>query len=61
MTKNATSTKTATKTATVLTVAEYAKAHKLSPKIVRRRLRAVAAKPAAGWRISPALAKKIAA
>ena len=45
----------------VLTVAQYAKQHKMNPKVVRRALRAVATKPAKGWVITPALARKLAA
>lgn len=44
------------------TVAEYAKAHRISPKVVRRQLRdVIGKKPKAGWKITPAIAKQIAA
>lgn len=45
-----------------LTPAEYAKAHKTDAKQVRRQLRnAGYKKPASGWKITPAMQKKIAA
>lgn len=44
-----------------MTVAEYAKQHKTNAKSVRRALRSIAKRPAKGWVITPALAKKLAA